>query len=93
MDWEDKAMKYALEANRILNGSVNINDAFWSPRLRTFFDVTLPDTFDKFEKDGTLDNFRDVVAGKRNTHRACPWHDGLLFETIADCHRNGPAGP
>ena len=75
-------MKYALEANRILNGSVKINDAFWSPRLRTFFDVTLPDTFDKFEKDGTLDNFLDVIAGKRNTHRACPWHDGLLYETI-----------
>ena len=75
-------MKHEIEANRALSGGVRIDDAFWNPKLRTFFDVTLPDSFDKFEKDGTLDNFRDVIEGKSGTHRACPWHDGLLYETI-----------
>ncbi len=75
-------MVHVLEANRPLQGNFTIDDAFWNPKLRTLFDVTLPDTFDKFEKDGTLDNFRDVIAGKSRTHRACPWHDGLLYETI-----------
>lgn len=75
-------MKHAMAANHYLNGRIRIDDAFWNPKLRTFFDVTLPDTLNKFEKDGTLDNFRDVIDGKQNTHRACPWHDGLLFETI-----------
>jgi DUF1680 family protein len=49
---------------------------------KTFFEVTLIDTFDKFEKDGTIQNFQDVVDGRKNTHRCCPWHDGLLNETI-----------
>ena len=75
-------MRHALETNRPVDGRFTFDDPFWSPRLRTFFDVTLPDTFDKFERDGTLDNFRDVIAGKHGTHRGCPWHDGLLYETI-----------
>lgn len=74
-------MKYALEHNHALEGTV-IRDDFWSPKLKTFFEVTLIDSFDKFEKDGTLDNFRDVIEGKHGTHRACPWHDGLLYEMI-----------
>lgn len=85
-------MKRALEINRILPDGARIQDSFWDPKLRTFFDVTLPDTFNKFEKDGTLDNFRDVIAGKTGTHRACPWHDGLLYETIrgaADYYARG----
>lgn len=71
-----------LEVNRNLNGYIRIDDEFWNPKLRTFFDVTLNDTFDKFEKDGTLENFLDIVRGKQNTHRANPWQDGLLYETI-----------
>ena len=85
-------MKRALEINRILPDGARIRDSFWDPKLRTFFDVTLPDTFNKFEKDGTLENFRDVIAGKTGTHRACPWHDGLLYETIrgaADYYARG----
>lgn len=75
-------MKYNIEANRIYRGNVRIDDAFWNPKLKTFFEVTLPDTFNKFDKDGTIENFQDVIDGKRNTHRCCPWHDGLLNETI-----------
>lgn len=33
-------MKYKLESNRILNGSVHIDDGFWNPKLKTFFEVT-----------------------------------------------------
>ena len=70
------------EANRPLNGPVRIDDPFWSPKLRTFFDVTLPDSFDKLEGDGAIENYENLIAGKLNTHKACPWHDGLLLETI-----------
>ena len=75
-------MKFALESNRVLNGGVRIDDRFWNPKLKTFFDVTLTDTLNKFDKDGTILNFEDVANGKQNTHRHCPWHDGLLNETI-----------
>ena len=75
-------MKHALESNRPLNGPVLIDDPFWNPKLRTFFDITLPDSFDKLEKDGAIENYENLIAGNLNTHKACPWHDGLLLETI-----------
>ena len=75
-------MKRPMEVNVPLNGSVRIDDPFWSPKLRTFFDITLPDSFDKLEKDGAIENYENLIAGNLNTHKACPWHDGLLLETI-----------
>lgn len=75
-------MRCSLEKNRVLNGSVKIDDAFWSPKLKTFFEVTLKDTFNKLEKDGAIENYQNVIDGKLNTHKGCPWHDGLLLETI-----------
>lgn len=58
-----------------------INDNFWSPKLKTFRNVTLPDTLNKLEKDGAIENFKKVIAGS-GRHKICPWHDGLLYETI-----------
>ena len=71
-----------IEANRPLNGPVRIDDPFWSPKLRTFFDVTLPDSFDKLESDGAIKNYEDLIAGHLHTPTTRPWHDGLLLETI-----------
>ena len=81
-----------MPVNRTVSGSVRIDDAFWSPKLRTFFDVTVPDTFDKLEKDGVIENYRNLIAGNLGTHKICPWHDGLLLEAIrgaADYLRRG----
>lgn len=75
-------MKLSLETNRPLDGTVKIDDSFWSPKLKTFFEVTLRDTFDKLEKDGSIENYKNLTAGKLNTHRGNPWHDGLLLETV-----------
>ena len=75
-------MKRIIEANFHPAGSVRIEDSFWSPRLDTFFRVTLPDSLDKLEKDGVLENYENLIAGRLNTHKGCPWHDGLLLETI-----------
>jgi DUF1680 family protein len=58
-----------------------INDGFWSPKLKTFREVTLPDTFDKLIGDGALENFEKVINNS-GSHKICPWHDGLLYETI-----------
>lgn len=75
-------MKFALETNRPFSGSIRIDDSFWNPKLKTFFEVTLRDTFDKLEKDGSIDNYRNLTAGKLGVHQGNPWHDGLLLETI-----------
>lgn len=85
-------MKLALESNRLLNGTLRIDDPFWNPKLKTFFEVTLRDTFDKLEKDGVIENYRNLTAGILNTHKGMPWHDGLLLETVrgaADYIRRG----
>ena len=74
-------MKYRLEKNHAVSG-VRIDDGFWNPKLKTFFEVTLIDTFNKFDRDGTIQNFQDVADGKKNTHRCRPWYDGLLNGTI-----------
>jgi hypothetical protein len=46
--------------------NVQIEDEFWSPKLKVWREVTIPDCFAKFEKDGAIANFdkiRDGVGG------------------------------
>lgn len=63
-------------------GQVRIDDAFWAPKLKVWREVTLADAFDKFEKDGALENFDKIRAGKGGEHRGLPWFDGLVYEMI-----------
>ncbi len=65
----------------VLIQQVQIDDAFWSPKFKIWREVTIPDCFDKFDRDGTLDNFDKVRDGK-GEHRHEPWFDGLLYEMI-----------
>ncbi len=61
---------------------VQIDDAFWSPKLKVWRDVTIPDCFAKFEKDGALENFDKIRDGKGGGHGGPPWYDGLIYEMI-----------
>lgn len=61
---------------------VTIDDPFWSPRLKLWRDVTLPDVLAKLEKDGAFRNFEAVRDGVKAKHGGPPWEDGLLYETI-----------
>jgi DUF1680 family protein len=64
--------------------SVTIDDSFWSPKLKVWQEVTIPDCFDKFENDrgGALNNFDRVRDGKSDGHAGPPWYDGLIYEMI-----------
>ena len=65
---------------------VVIDDAFWSPKIKTWREVTIPDCLAKFEKDGTLLNFDRVRDGQlKEKHNGPPWYDGLLYEMIRGC--------
>ena len=67
---------------------VVIEDAFWSPKIKTWREVTIPDCLAKFEKDGTLLNFDRVRDGQlKEKHNGPPWYDGLLYEMIRGCCR------
>ena len=60
---------------------VKIEDAFWSPKLKTWRTVTVNDCLDKFEKDGAFRNFDHVARGELNApHGGPPWYDGLVYE-------------
>lgn len=67
--------------------AVEIDDAFWTPKLRQWSSTTANDVLNKFESHNnrnTLDNFRNVAKGDRDSHNHVnlPWFDGLIYESI-----------
>jgi len=64
---------------------VRVQDDFWSPKLKVWREVTVPDCFAKFEKDGALTNFDKVRDGTVGKHGGPPWYDGLIYEMIRGC--------
>ena len=71
---------YTLTAIPLSN--VTLEDPFWSPKLKTLREITLPDVFDKFEREGAFGNFERVRDGLAGGHAGRPWYDGLIYETI-----------
>jgi DUF1680 family protein len=63
---------------------VTVDDPFWSPRLKLWREVTIPDCLTKFEKDrgGALNNFDRVRDGQGGGHAGPEWYDGLIYEMI-----------
>lgn len=63
---------------------VTIDDEFWSPKLKVWREVTIPDCFTKFENDrgGAFNNFDRVRDGKLGNHAGPEWYDGLVYEMI-----------
>ena len=63
---------------------VIIQDDFWSPKLRVWREVTIPDCFTKFENDrgGAINNFDRVRDGQTGAHAGPEWYDGLIYEMI-----------
>ena len=64
---------------------VVLQDDFWSPKMRVWREVTIPDCLAKFEKDGALSNFDKIRDGLGGDHGGPPWYDGLIYEMIRGC--------
>lgn len=62
---------------------VKIQDPFWDGLLDKVVSVTLPDIWTKYEKDGTEQNFINIIE-KRDTQEffGTPWQDGMIYEII-----------
>ena len=43
--------------------AVRVDDAFWTPRIETIQQVTIPDLMEILEDQGKLDNLR-IIAGR-----------------------------
>ncbi len=61
---------------------VVIDDGFWAPKLKVWREVTIPDCFAKFERDGAIANFDKISSGSGGRHGGPPWYDGLIYEMI-----------
>lgn len=61
---------------------VRIESDFWNPKIKTWREVTIPDCFAKFEKDGAFANFDKIRDGVGGEHAGPPWYDGLIYEMI-----------
>jgi DUF1680 family protein len=63
---------------------VVIDDGFWSPKRKVWQEITIRDSFTKFENDrgGAINNFDKVRAGQTGGHAGDPWMDGLVYEMI-----------
>lgn len=63
---------------------VTIEDDFWLPKRQVWREITIRDSFTKFENDrgGALNNFDKVRDGKTGGHAGPPWYDGLIYEMI-----------
>ncbi|RZM01388.1 MAG: glycoside hydrolase family 127 protein, partial [Pedobacter sp.] len=72
----------------------NINDGFWSPKMKIWSTTTASDVLNKFEgqhlplnerkNNNVFENFDKIAAGKKGTggHAGLPWFDGLIYESI-----------
>ncbi len=79
------AAAFAADASRLTPVPIEqvvIEDDFWSPKLKVWREVTIPDCFTKFEKDGALTNFDKIRDGTSGDHGGPPWYDGLIYEMI-----------
>jgi len=61
---------------------VTIEDEFWSPKIKVWQAITIPDCFAKFEHDGAFNNYDRVRDGQTGGHAGPEWYDGLIYEMI-----------
>ncbi len=61
---------------------VSVTDPFFAPFLEKIRTVTVQDIFQKFMKDGAIENYERVARGERGGHAGPPWYHGLICEVI-----------
>lgn len=62
--------------------SFHVNDNFWSPRLKTNSEVTLPYDFKKCEETGRIDNFAIAGKLKKGSYQGLHFNDSDVFKVI-----------
>ncbi len=66
---------------------VALEDAFWSPRLHTVRNVTLPGQYDQCERSGRIDNFRRAAGKKEVPFQGRFYNDSDVYKWLeAACY-------
>jgi DUF1680 family protein len=61
---------------------VHIDDNFWSPRIRTSCNTTIPSNFEKCEKTGRIDNFAKAGGLMEGAYEGMWFNDSDVFKII-----------
>lgn len=61
---------------------VQINDDFWSPRIRTSCNITIPSNFEKCEDTGRIDNFAKAGGLLEGAYEGMWFNDSDVFKII-----------
>jgi len=83
--------EYPLQPVRF--ASVRLQDGFWSDRLETNRDITIPHNLRELEKQGSLSGFMVLAGDQSQTYRGWMWGDSDVYKTIegmANCLRTHP---
>ena len=66
---------------------VKVNDHFWTPRMKTNREVTIPYLFRMNEATGRVDNFRIAAGLKKGRHTGKRYNDSDVYKAIeAACY-------
>ena len=61
---------------------VTVDNPFWSPRLQTNREITIPYTFRKSEETGRIDNFAKAAGRMAGPHVGIFYNDSDVFKVI-----------
>ena len=61
---------------------VSVADGFIPDLLRKIHTVSAYDIFNKFTKEGAIENYCRVANGENGGHVGPPWYHGLICECI-----------
>lgn len=65
---------------------IELDDPFWSPRLRKLAEVTLPQQFDQIKNQtGRLRNFERAAAGEQGGHEGRYYDDSDVYKWLEAC--------
>lgn len=62
--------------------SARIQDAFWSPRIDTTVNITIPYDFEKCEETGRIDNFAKAGGLMDGPHQGIFYNDSDVFKVV-----------
>src|SRR5579859_2443113 len=62
--------------------AVRVEDAFWTPRLKTTREVTLPSQYEQCEVSGRIDNFRRAAGKKQIDFQGRFYNDSDVYKWL-----------
>lgn len=79
---EEKSPRATYPIQTVLSTDVELTDAFWSERIETNREVTLPHVLDELEKTRRIGNLRRAAADSGSYETSYPFDDTDIYKAI-----------